>query len=139
MTLFSPFSTHPASTIQKSHRTDINTGDIIFRRRKADDIVFEHKSEPVGEFVLELNDEIVATGGFLLHYNFPFADLFMEVKEDNRRRGLGSLLLQELKKQCYLAERVPAARFDIKNRASKTALIKAHFKIAGFMLLGRVK
>ena len=120
-------------------KTDISMGHIIFRRRKAGDIVFEHKSEPVGEYVLELNDEIVATGGFLLHYNFPFADLFMEVKEDDRRNGLGSLLIQELKTQCYLTGRVPAARCDIKNHASKATLIKAGFRIAGFMLLGRVK
>lgn len=113
--------------------------NVIFRRRNDNDIVFEHKSEPVGDYVLELNKEVVATAGFLLHYNMPFADLYMEVKEDHRLKGLGSFLIQELKRQCYLAGRVPSARCSIENIASRATLIKAGFKIAGFMLLGTVR
>ena len=119
--------------------TDLAIGGVIFRRHKEEDIVFEHKSEPGGDFVLELNNEIVATGGFMLHYNIPFADLFMEVKEEYRRKGLGSFLIQELKKICYSEGRVPAARCGISNTASKATLIKGGLKIAGFMLLGTVK
>ncbi|MBX2966728.1 MAG: hypothetical protein KF845_11310 [Cyclobacteriaceae bacterium] len=63
----------------------------------------------------------------------------MEVKEDCRQKGFGSFLIQELKKQCYLAGRVPAARTGIDNVASRVTLIKASLKIAGFMLLGKVK
>ena len=37
--------------------------------------------------VAALHGEVVGTGGFLLHYNPPFADLYMEVREDARRRG----------------------------------------------------
>ena len=85
-----------------------------------------------------MNNEVVATGGFLLHYNFPFADLYMEVRENDRRKGLGSYLIQELKTQCYLAGRIPAARCNINNVASKITLLKAGFQIAGFMLLGTV-
>jgi hypothetical protein len=48
-------------------------------------------------------------------------------------------LIQELKKQCYLTGRVPAARTGIENVPSKATLIKAGLKIAGFMLLGQVK
>ena len=90
-------------------------------------------------YVLEFNNEVVATGGFLLHYNMPFADLYMEVREDCRRKGFGSFLIQEIKKQCYLAGRVPAARTGLDNIASKATLIKAGFKIAGFMLSGTIK
>jgi GNAT superfamily N-acetyltransferase len=111
---------------------------IIFRKRNEKDIVFEHTSEPVGDYVLELNKEVAATGGFLLHYNFPFADLYMEVKEDYRRKGFGSFLLQEIKKQCYLSGRVPAARCNTENTASRATLVKAGFKIAGYMLSGTV-
>ena len=50
---------------------------------------------------LELNKEVVATGGFPLHYNIPFADLYMEVRKNCRKKGFGSFLIQELKKQCY--------------------------------------
>ncbi len=81
----------------------------------------------------------MATGGFFLHYNMPFADLYMEVKEDCRKKGLGSFLIQELKKQCYLTGRVPAARTGMENVASKATLIKAGLKIAGFILLGELK
>jgi GNAT superfamily N-acetyltransferase len=120
-------------------KTCISIDNIIFRKRKDNDVVFEHKSEPVGDYVLELNKEVAATGGFLLHYNFPFADLYMEVKEEHRQKGLGSFLIQELKRECYLAGRVPAARCNIENTASRATLIKAGLKIAGFMLLARVK
>ncbi len=120
-------------------KTYINIDNIIFRKRKDNDLVFEHQSEPVGDYVVELNKEIAATGGFLLHYNFPFADLYMEVKEEHRRKGLGSFLIQELKRECYLAGRVPAARCNIDNAASRATLLKAGLKIAGFMLLAGVK
>src|SRR4030095_13157369 len=109
----------------------------IVRARSDKDIIFEHKAEPVGNYVLEFNNEVVATGGFLLHYNMPFADLYMEVREDYRRNGFGSFLIQEIKKQCYLAGRVPAARTGLDNIASKATLIKAGLKVAGFMLSGQ--
>ena len=104
-----------------------------------DDVIFEHKLEPEGDYVLERNKEVVATGGFLLHYNVPFADLYMEVRQDCRRQGLGSFLLQEVKKQCYLSGRVPAARCDIGNIASRATLQKAGLTVAGFLLLGTIK
>ena len=111
----------------------------VVRPRLSNDPVFEHRVEPVGDYVVELNEEIVATGGFLLHYNRPFADLHMEVREDCRGRGTGSYLLQELKKECYLAGRVPAARCDLRNAASRATLIKAGLRVWGFMLSGRVR
>lgn len=94
----------------------------VVRRRRDDDQIFEHKAEPVGDYVLERDGEIVATGGFMLHYNMPFADLYMEVREDCRRRGFASFLLQEVKKECYLTGRVPAARCGLGNVASRAAL-----------------
>ena len=112
---------------------------VIFRKWSDKDIIFEHKAEPVGTYVLEFNNQVVATGGFLLHYNMPFADLYMEVREDCRRKGFGSFLIQEIKKQCYLAGRVPAARTGLDNIASKATLLKAGFKVAGFMLSGTIK
>jgi hypothetical protein len=62
----------------------------VVRPRCNDDQIFEHQVEPVGDYVLELGGEILATGGFLLHYNNPFADLYMEVSRDNWGRGYGS-------------------------------------------------
>ncbi len=112
---------------------------VVFRRRTENDMIFEHKLEPAGEYVLEWNGEIVTTGGFMLHYNMPFADLYMEVKESFRRKGLGSFILQELKQACYLAGRVPAARCNIQNKASRAALLKAGLRVCGFMLKGKIK
>jgi len=111
----------------------------VVRPRRNDDRIFEHQVEPVGRYALEQGGEILATGGFALHYNPPFADLYMEVRPDSRQRGYGSFLLQEVKKECYLAGRVPAARCHIENKASRAALIKAGMRVCGFMLLGRVK
>jgi len=106
------------------------------RRRTKADRPFEHSVEPVGDYVLDVNGEIVATAGFLLHYNMPFADLYMEVREDCRGRGFASFLLQEVKKECYLAGRVPAARCGLGNAASRGALINAGLRVSGFMLKG---
>ncbi len=66
----------------------------------------------------------------MLHYNPPFADLYMEVREDCRRRGIGSFLIQEVKRECYLAGRVPAARTSIRNLASRACLSRAGFASA---------
>ncbi|HLY72263.1 MAG TPA: hypothetical protein VKR53_21170 [Puia sp.] len=120
-------------------KTFLTSDKAIFRKITGDDVCFEHKSEPPGDFVLEFNEEIVATGGFLLHYNMPFADLYMEVKEPCRRKGFGSFIIQEIRKECYLAGRVPAARCNINNVASKMTLLKGGLKIAGYILLGNVK
>ena len=112
--------------------------DVIFREKLDSDRLFEHHSEPEGDYVLEKNGEIVGSGGFLLHYNKPFADLYMEVQAQRRRKGYGSFLIQEVKKACYLAGRVPAARCNITNAASKATLLKGGMEIAGYMLTGEV-
>jgi GNAT superfamily N-acetyltransferase len=110
----------------------------IVRRKRPGDEIFGHTAEPVGDYIVELKGEIVASGGFLLHYNLPFADLYMEVREDCRRRGIGSFLLQEVKRECYLAGRAPAARTSIGNVASRATLAKAGLRVCGFMLMGKV-
>lgn len=46
----------------------------LFRKRNDNNVIFDHTSEPVGDYILEVNKKVVATGGFLLHYNMPFAD-----------------------------------------------------------------
>jgi len=117
----------------------LNIPRATFRKKIAGDVSFDHKSEPDGDYVIEVNGEIVATGGFLLHYNIPFADLYMEVREDQRRKGYGSLLIQELRKACFDAGHVPAARCNISNKASKATLIKGGLRVAGYMLAGKIK
>jgi hypothetical protein len=55
--------------------TDHAVPGVTFRRRRDDDRIFEHTGEPVGDFVVEIDGKVVGTGGFLLHYNKPFADV----------------------------------------------------------------
>jgi GNAT superfamily N-acetyltransferase len=87
--------------------------------------IFEHKVEPVGEWLIEHGGAIVATGGIALHYNPPYGDIYMEVNEPSRRQGYGSYLIQELKRASYEMGRVPAARCDASNAASRATLQKA--------------
>jgi GNAT superfamily N-acetyltransferase len=89
------------------------------------ELVFEHKVEPTGEWLIEHDGVIVATGGIATHYNPPYGDLYMEVDERHRRRGYGSYLIQELKRACYESGRVPAARCNAANAASRATLQKA--------------
>ncbi len=111
--------------------------DARVRLRKPEDLVFE-KNKDAGAYVLLINDEIVASGGFLTHYNMPFADLYMEVRPGYRRRGYATYILQEIKKYCYLAGRVPAARCSIRNEASQRSLLKAGMRNCGHMLVAEL-
>lgn len=113
--------------------------NVLFKKRAEADIIFEHKAEPDGDYVLDINGEVVATGGFLTHYNIPYGDLYMEVAEQHRKKGYGSYLIQELKRLCYTNGFVPAARCDLSNAASKATLLKAGFTICGYKLRGEVK
>jgi GNAT superfamily N-acetyltransferase len=90
-------------------------------------------------YFLEQNGQIVATGGFMLNYNKPYADIYMEVKEPFRQKGFGSLIIQELKKEIYQIGRVPAARCNVDNKVSKATLLKAGFKVCGAILKGEIK
>ena len=50
------------------------------------------------EWTLELDGATAATGGILFHYNRPYGDIYMDVAEPTGGRGLGSYLVQELKR-----------------------------------------
>jgi GNAT superfamily N-acetyltransferase len=111
----------------------------IFRKRRDNDRIFDHLVEPVGEYVVELDGKVVATGGFLSHYNKPFVDLYMEVEANHRRKGVGTFLVQEIIKQCQVVGCVPAARCSVQNAASRATLTKAGMRVCGLMLTGEVK
>lgn len=107
--------------------TNLSLPDGVFHKAtEADaDRMFKHQSEPEGDWLLEVAGNIVATGGFLTHYNPPYGDIYMEVAEPCRRRGYGSYIVQELKRVCYGAGRRPAARCNAANMASRKTLEKA--------------
>lgn len=89
--------------------------------------------------VVEVEGQIAATGGILFHYNRPYGDIYMEVTEPFRQRGLGSFLVQELKRVCYEGGHVPAARCRVDNVASRKTLQKAGFVPCGHILTGNIR
>jgi GNAT superfamily N-acetyltransferase len=100
--------------------------------------VFAHTVEPVGEWGLDVGGEIVATGGIATHYNPPYGDVYMEVASAHRRRGFGSYLVQELKRICREAGRVPAARCHRDNGASLRTLQRAGLLPCARIVHGRL-
>ena len=100
--------------------------------------VFRHTTEPIGRWGLERAGTLVATGGFFLHYNPPFADIHMEVAQSARRRGYGSFLVQELVRLAREAGYVPAARCHRDNFASQHALQRGGLRPCGRIVRGRV-
>jgi GNAT superfamily N-acetyltransferase len=100
--------------------------------------VFPHTVEPVGDWGLEYDRELVATGGILFHYNPPYGDIYMEVSAPYRQRGFGSYLVQELKRICREMERIPAARCNQANQASRRTLQRAGMFPCARIIRGRI-
>ncbi len=123
-----------AILFEDHYQTHFNIPGISFLKHPGE----QESEQDVGGYVIEQNGAVVASGGFMLNYNMPYADIYMEVKEAYRQKGFGSLIIQELKKEIYSMGRVPAARCNIHNRASKATLLKAGFKICGFILKGSI-
>jgi GNAT superfamily N-acetyltransferase len=113
----------------------------LFRHSKPEEAgaIFPHSQEPVGDWVIEANGAIVATGGFLCHYNPPYGDIYMEAAEPARLQGFGSYLVQELKRVCYEAGKRPAARCNPDNIGSRRTLEKAGLLPCGRLLVGKVR
>ena len=129
-----------AVLFEDARSTHIECPEGILRRVGPGDAdrIFPHQHEPVGEWIIEVAGEVVATGGALHHYNPPYADLFMEVSEAHRQHGYGSYLVQEMKRICYEGGHRPAARCGADNVASRATLQKAGFLPCGRLLVGEV-
>jgi GNAT superfamily N-acetyltransferase len=91
-----------------------------------------------GEWLLEIDGNVAAKGGILFHYNRPYGDIYMEVSDPFRRRGLGSYLVQELKRVCYELGAVPGARCNPSNTASRRTLQRAGFVPFAHILNGSI-
>ena len=120
--------------------TNHSAEGLKFRRARPEDKdrIFEHKVQGVGDWVLEFDGQVVATGDVLYHYNPPYGDIFMEVHPDFRRRGFGTYLVQELKAECRRTGRVPAARTKPVNIASRRTLERAGFAPCARLIWGDV-
>ena len=109
----------------------------VFRRAELGDSMPDAKEE-LGEWVFESKGRVVATGGFLCHYNPPYGDVYMSVAESHRMQGIGSFLVQEVKRVCYEAGRKPAARCNPENEASRRTLQKAGMLPVARLLAGKL-
>lgn len=117
----------------------LRSPEAVFRPATAEEkATATQQHEPVGDWVLAVRGTVVASGGFLTHYNPPYADIYMEVAESARRQGYGSFLVQELKRVCYEAGKKPAARCNPTNIASRRTLEKAGLLPCGRWLTGEV-
>jgi GNAT superfamily N-acetyltransferase len=124
-----------------THAHNIATEKIIFADglttlHALDSVVLRRRSEPSDHWALELQGQVVATGGILYHYNRPYGDIYMEVAEPFRQRGFGCYLVQELKRVCYELGSIPCARCDPGNVASRKTLQKAGFVPCAHILTG---
>ena len=92
-----------------------------------------------GEWLLEFDGKVAAKGGILFHYNRPYGDIYMEVDESMRRRGLGSYLVQELKREAYKLGAIPCARCSPNNVPSRKTLQRAGFIPFAHILVGSLR
>jgi GNAT superfamily N-acetyltransferase len=109
---------------QDAFTTNLACPSGVFRRARAADAasMFPHKHEGIGDWVVEAHGAVVATGGFLYHYNPPYGDIYMQVSEPARKQGIGSYLVQEVKRVCCESGKKPTARCNPANIASRLTL-----------------
>ena len=121
-------------------RTALPAHGAVFRRTASDEEARSCMAECAGgpEAILEIDGREVAKGGILFHYNPPYGDIHMEVAEAFRGRGLGSYLVQELKRWSYELGAMPAARCNTGNVASRRTLQRAGFMPCAHLLVGAV-
>jgi GNAT superfamily N-acetyltransferase len=118
--------------------THHTVAEAVFRRATAEEAPDVSDEQRRWRAVIEVDGEVAAMGGVLFHYNPPYGDIYMEVLEGHRRRGLGSLMVQELKRRCREHGVVPAARCNPSNLASRRTLQSAGFVPCGHILKGDV-
>lgn len=102
------------------------------------DGTLQRRAGEAEEWRLLVGGEPVAEGGLLFHYNPPYADIYMEVAETHRRCGHGSYLVQELKRVAYALGKIPAARCNPDNTASRRTLERAGMLPCGRILRGTI-
>jgi GNAT superfamily N-acetyltransferase len=114
--------------------------DAVFRRATPADAgtMTEQQLDPEARWVVAVGGAVAGAGDILYHYNRPYGDIYMAVGEPFRRRGVGTYLVQELKRACYEGGSIPAARCNPKNIASRQTLQQAGFVPCGHILTGTV-
>ena len=87
------------------------------------------------EWRLQVDGDIVATGGILFHDNAPYGDISMDVAEPFRR--LGAYRAQELKRVAYELGSIPCARCG-RDNVRRARLQKAGFVPFAHILNGSI-
>ncbi|HEX2629611.1 MAG TPA: GNAT family N-acetyltransferase [Chitinophagaceae bacterium] len=123
-----------AVLFEEDKETSLHVTGAIFREKIIADNIEDNDTKHVAEY----NGEVAGSGGLMLNYNHPYADIYMDIKEPFRGKGLGGFLVQELKKEAYRLGRVPAARCNIDNSISRATLQKAGLRICGYRLKGTI-
>jgi GNAT superfamily N-acetyltransferase len=125
-----------AILFRDGHLTTLAPEGAVFREPTAEEAADVPAVDRRWRGVVEVEGRLAASGGILFHYNRPYGDIYMDVEEPFRRRGLGAFLVQELKRVCYEGGHVPAARCSTSNIASRRALQRAGFVPCGHILSG---
>jgi GNAT superfamily N-acetyltransferase len=114
--------------------------DAVFRRVTPEDAgqIAQQELDSQARWLVAVGGVVAGAGDILFHYNRPYGDIYMKVGESFRRRGIGTYLVQELKRICYEGGSVPAARCNPKNVASRQTLQRAGFVPCGHILKGTV-
>jgi GNAT superfamily N-acetyltransferase len=120
--------------------TALRPDGAVFRRSTADDAhaISQQQLDSGAKWLVAVEGAVAANGDILFHYNRPYGDIYMQVAEPFRRRGLGAYVVQELKRVCYEGGSIPAARCNPTNVASRKTLQKAGFVPCGHILNGKV-
>ena len=90
------------------------------------------------EWQIVLEGKAVGTGGLMFHYNHPYCDVYIDIAETHRGRGLGAYFVQELKRIAYEMGGIPAARCNPTNIASRKTLQKAGFVPFAHIVDGKI-
>jgi GNAT superfamily N-acetyltransferase len=115
---------------EEGSETELTSPGLVFRERNEDD------HGPDGPWVVDDEGKLRGAGGWLTHYNPPYADLYLEVIESARGQGVGSYLVQELRRACSRAGHGVAARCNPDNQASRKALERGAMVQCGEILVG---
>jgi GNAT superfamily N-acetyltransferase len=124
-----------AVLFEDDFQTSFEMPEAIFRKRSEQDPMNGDESE----YVIDVGGKVVASGGLMLNYNVPYADIYMQTREEHREKGYATYIVQELKRTAYKMGRVPAARCNIGNRISQSTLEKAGMRVCGFRLKGVIR
>jgi GNAT superfamily N-acetyltransferase len=137
---FAPTVTSESILFHDKLTTAYAPPDAHFRRVTPEDAaqIAQQQLDSEATWLVTVGGSVAAAGGILFHYNRPYGDIYMKVGESFRRRGIGTYLVQELKRVCYEGGSIPAARCNPKNIASRQTLQWAGFVPCGHILKGTV-